>query len=71
MVGYYHIFFDAQEIIFAQNAPSESLLPGPVGLTTLDRATQAEVLALFPELTVTQFAPSRPILLPSETALLA
>ncbi|MBY8975736.1 Hint domain-containing protein [Rhodobacteraceae bacterium NNCM2] len=49
-VTYFHLLFDAHEIVFAEGAPSESFHPGDVILRHGDRQTRAELLALFPEL---------------------
>ena len=49
-VEYFHLLFDDHEIIFAEGAPTESFHPGQLGMSTLDHATQREVLDLFPEL---------------------
>lgn len=49
MVEYIHLLFDAHQIIFADDCPSESCLPG-TGLAQQDGTQQAELLALFPEL---------------------
>ena len=49
-VTYYHILFEAHQIIFANGLASESFYPGQFGLSALDRAAQREVFALFPEL---------------------
>ncbi|SFM27124.1 Hint domain-containing protein [Shimia aestuarii] len=49
-VTYVHILFDRHEIVFANGAPSESFLPGPQALDTLEEETRGEVLHLFPEL---------------------
>ena len=56
-VTYVHMTFDKHEVIFAEGAPSESLHLGTMALSALDRAAQAEVLALFPELDQTAPAP--------------
>ncbi len=50
MVTYFHILFDKHEIIYAQGCPTESFHPSAATLSALERATQDEVLALFPDL---------------------
>ncbi|WP_299369805.1 peroxidase family protein [uncultured Tateyamaria sp.] len=50
LVTYIHIAFDAHEIVFAEGIASESLHTGPEALRTMDPATRAELLELFPEL---------------------
>ncbi len=49
-VTYIHMMFDAHQIIFAENAPSESFYPGPNGLKMMDETALAELVALFPVL---------------------
>ncbi len=48
-VDYIHMLFDRHEIVFAEDAPSESFHPGSEMLD-LDRALHAEIVSLFPEL---------------------
>lgn len=55
-VEYYHILFDAHEIVFAEGAASESFHPGVQSLAAIDAQTRDEVLALFPELALGDFA---------------
>ncbi len=59
-VEYFHILFDQHEIIFANDAPSESFMPGALGLDSLAAAARDEILALFPELDedISSFGPS-------------
>lgn len=71
MVTYVHLLFDRHEIIYAEGAPTESFHPGPAALAGLDRATRAELLALFPELRETPGALARQSLRAHEAALLA
>ncbi|PIE16125.1 MAG: hypothetical protein CSA68_03775 [Rhodobacterales bacterium] len=49
-VEYFHLLFDQHEIIFAEGAPSESLLTGPQALKGLTPGARAEILSIFPEL---------------------
>ncbi|MEM7722527.1 MAG: Hint domain-containing protein [Pseudomonadota bacterium] len=49
-IEYVHVLFDAHEIVFAEGAPSESLLPGPCALDAVHPEAREELLALFPEL---------------------
>ncbi|PIE16126.1 MAG: calcium-binding protein [Rhodobacterales bacterium] len=49
-VEYFHLLFDQHEIIFAEGAPSESLLTGPQALKGLTPEARAEILSIFPEL---------------------
>ncbi|ARO15863.1 hemolysin-type calcium-binding region (plasmid) [Ketogulonicigenium robustum] len=49
-VKYFHLMFDAHEIITANGAETESLYPGPQALKSLGPDAVAEIHALFPEL---------------------
>ena len=49
-VEYVHILFDRHEIVFANEAETESLYPGPQALRAVGPAARQEILALFPEL---------------------
>ncbi len=49
-ITYVHLLLDHHEILFAEGSPSESLLPGPMALDTMDEESQAEIHAIFPEL---------------------
>jgi len=49
-VTYIHLMFDAHQIIFANNAPSESFYPGPIALQMMNAQTCAELFAIFPDL---------------------
>lgn len=49
-IEYVHFLFDSHQIVTANGAESESLFTGPMALQSLDEATRAEILALFPEL---------------------
>lgn len=49
-VTYYHLLFDAHEVILANGAPCESLLPGPQALDALGDEGREELRAIFPEL---------------------
>lgn len=55
---YYHLLLDQHEILFAENAPTESLSGGPLGLAALSPLDRAKVLTDFPEL-FPQDAPPR------------
>ncbi|WP_299670716.1 Hint domain-containing protein [uncultured Roseobacter sp.] len=48
-VTYYHVMFDAHEVVFAHGARLESFYAGD-HILEADRATHDEVMALFPEL---------------------
>lgn len=49
-VEYFHLLFDAHEVILAEGAPTESLFTGPEALKAVPPAARQELLALFPEL---------------------
>jgi hypothetical protein len=49
-VTYLHLMFDRHEVIFANGARSESLLPGPMAMGAMEPDARAEIVALFPEL---------------------
>ena len=51
-VQYYHLLFDAHEIVFANGVPVESLHPGDVALGTVSTDAGAEIHQLFPCLDV-------------------
>lgn len=50
MVDYVHILFDRHQVVFSEGLASESFLPGPQTTHSFERATVAEICALFPEL---------------------
>ena len=49
-VEYFHMLFDAHQIVFAEACPTESLFPGEQALKSVDDCARDEILALFPEL---------------------
>ncbi len=73
-VEYFHLLFDNHEILFAENAPSESYQPGEYLLET-DRAIHSELLDIFPRLETSApseiWAPARLPLKSAEVRLLA
>ena len=62
-VTYYHMLFDRHEIVFAEQAPSESLFTGPEALKGISPAARNEILELFPSLATPDHIPesARPI----------
>ena len=50
-VEYYHLLFDRHQVIFAEDAPTESLYTGPEALKMLSAASRREIFEIFPELT--------------------
>ncbi|MCK8483876.1 Hint domain-containing protein [Aliiroseovarius sp. S2029] len=49
-VTYFHMMFDRHEVVFANNAATESFHPGHQGLAAIDAAARDELFSLFPEL---------------------
>ena len=49
-VTYFHLMFDAHEVLFAENVPAESFYPGPMALKMLDPEAHAEIRLIFPGL---------------------
>lgn len=47
-VTYIHLMFDVHQIVFAEDAPSESFFPGPMALRMLEPDAIDELSALFP-----------------------
>lgn len=71
-VEYIHIMFDRHEIIFANGAPTESLLPGPEVVDGLQQAAQNELFEIFPDLeTGADWQSAAPILKAHEARLAA
>jgi hypothetical protein len=56
-VDYYHLLFDAHEVIFAEGAPTESLFTGPEALKAVSADARSEILTLFPELAFADATP--------------
>lgn len=54
-VEYWHILFDAHQVIWSNGLPTESLFTGPEALKAVSPAARAEIMALFPELAKPQF----------------
>jgi len=47
-VEYFHVLLDNHAVIFAEGAPTESLLCGDMALRTLSQAARAEIAQIFP-----------------------
>ncbi|WP_298258428.1 Hint domain-containing protein [uncultured Litoreibacter sp.] len=62
VVSYYHILLDHHEIIFAEGAPTESLLTGPVALKSINAAARKEIEEFFPQLIEAAGSPARVIM---------
>ena len=50
IVGYFHILLDQHEIVFAENAPTESFHPGAQGLNTLSDTSREDLFSHIPSL---------------------
>ncbi|WP_405403640.1 Hint domain-containing protein [Paracoccus sp. Ld10] len=59
-VSYYHILFARHEIVFSNDAQTESLYTGPQAMKSLGQAAQDEIFTLFPELRAGPSEPARP-----------
>lgn len=49
-VEYFHLLFDRHQVIFAEDAPTESLYTGPEAIKPLSPAARREIFGIFPEL---------------------
>ena len=49
-VEYFHLLFDAHQVIYAEGLATESFLPGPMTLDSFEADVLGEICALFPEL---------------------
>lgn len=67
-VKYYHLLFDAHEIILAEGAPSESLFTGPEALKAVNPDARREIITLFPHLAEGRATPEAARLIPSGAA---
>ncbi|MEE9387721.1 MAG: Hint domain-containing protein [Paracoccaceae bacterium] len=65
-IEYFHLLFDQHEIIFAEAAPTESLLTGQESLKSLDADTRQEILAIFPEISKENYTPEPARYIPSD-----
>jgi hypothetical protein len=50
VVSYFHLAFEAHQIIFANGAATESFYPGPQAVSALAADARQEISALFPDL---------------------
>ena len=60
-VTYYHMLLDNHEVIFAEGAPTESLMTGPMARHIMGADAIAEINALFPDLIRSASYPARSI----------
>ncbi|MEO0891680.1 MAG: Hint domain-containing protein [Pseudomonadota bacterium] len=56
-VTYFHILFDAHQLIYSNGALTESLFTGPQAMKSIPRAAREEIKALFPEMFAPGFIP--------------
>jgi len=49
-IEYFHLVFDAHEVIYAEDAPSESLFTGAEAMKSLTDSARKEMFAIFPDL---------------------
>ncbi|WP_244297841.1 Hint domain-containing protein [Paracoccus marcusii] len=59
LVEYFHMLLDQHEIVYANGAEAESLLPGPEALKSVGPDALDEIYELFPELSDAGFVPSQ------------
>jgi hypothetical protein len=57
-VEYYHFVLDRHELVWAEGAVTETMLPGPMALKALDGVQCRELTAIFPEIGKPDFVPS-------------
>lgn len=72
-IEYFHLLFEQHEIVIANGAKSESYYPGHA-MTRSDRATQAELLRLFPQLAAVGMSDqktARPVVRPRDGRVVA
>ena len=65
-VTYVHILFDRHEVVFAEGAPSESLLTGPEALKSVGKDALVEITELFPEIVAKDYEPQVARLVPQQ-----
>lgn len=56
-IEYFHLVLDRHEIVFAEQAATESFYCGPMAIAALSPAAQQEMRTLFPELSSGDFTP--------------
>lgn len=56
-VHYFHMMLDTHDAVLAEEAPSETLLPGGHALRSFDIQSRGEILAMFPEFVATTNPP--------------
>lgn len=56
-VEYFHLLFDAHQVIFAESAPTESLFTGTEALKAVGEDARREIFEIFPELSKPHLTP--------------
>ena len=57
-VSYFHLLLEKHAVIFAEDAPTETLYTGKEALKTLSEDARTEILSIFPELSDDRHVPS-------------
>lgn len=70
VIQYFHMLFDAHEIIFSNGAATESLFTGPEAIKSLSDEAVEEITTLFPEITAPNYAPSAVRYIPAKGKLM-
>ncbi len=63
-VTYFHLLFDAHQVVFSNGALTESFFVGPEALNALSPDAIAEIFALFPELEDREYQPIPAVFIP-------
>jgi len=63
-VAYHHIAFDRHQVVFAEEAPMESLLLGREAIKSMTWAAQVELRKIFPEMMDADFNPQSARMIP-------
>lgn len=69
-VRYFHMLFDAHQIVWSNGTPTESLFTGPEALKAVPVEARHELLTLFPDLYDPTFAPPAARLIPDRGKLM-
>ncbi|CUH65669.1 hypothetical protein TG4357_01990 [Thalassovita gelatinovora] len=66
-IKYYHLLFDKHQVLWANGALAESLLPGPMAIRALDAKDRRRLFRTFPDLKLTSdWTPARTLLRPAQ-----
>ena len=60
-VEYYHLLLDSHQVVHAEGAPCETLMPAEMARTAMSAEARAEILAIFPDLAadLRRYGPTR------------